>query len=178
MQQTLLSLLALLIATLLSFNQQQASIRSQQQTVRAEMEMMALGVASQTMQVIRARAFDKETAGPSDDFVPTTDFEPTSSIQSDTLNCKVFEDTNTAADKCNDIDDFHGDTATIPFEFPTGSFEFEVKMKVQYVDADLQPTGGSKSSQKQIILEVQDNSSSGDPRLPEPIEYSEVVSYP
>jgi len=58
MQQTLLSLLALLIVTLLSFSQQQAGIQSQQQTVRAELEQMALGVAMQTMEVVRARDFD------------------------------------------------------------------------------------------------------------------------
>ena len=58
MPQTLLSLGGLLIVTFLSFNQQQASIRTQQKAIRAEMQQMAIGVAKQSMEVVRARAFD------------------------------------------------------------------------------------------------------------------------
>jgi len=175
MQQTLLALVAMLIATFLSFNQKQAVVQHQSQVVRAEMEQMALGVAGQAMQVIRARAFDRATVGvPSDSIVSTSEFEDTGSIQEGILDCQAFGGTDT----CDDVDDFYGDTATIPFTFPTGSFDFKVDMRVRYVDSDLQPTGGTKTNRKQVILEVQDSPSTGDPRLPEPIEYSEVVSYP
>lgn len=175
MQQTLLALLAMLIATFLSFNQKQAAVQNQAQVVRAEMEQMALGVARQTMQVIRSRAFDRATVGvPSDSIVATSEFEDESSIQGGILDCSALGGT----DECDDVDDFHGDTATVPFTFPTGSFEFKVDMKVRYVNADLDTTGVTKSNRKQIILEVQDNPSSGNPRLPEPIEYTEVVTYP
>jgi len=175
MQQTLLALVALLIATFLSFNQKQAAVQNQAQVVRGEMEQMALGVARETMNVIQARAFDRATAGvPRDSIVPTSEFEEKSSIQSSILDCAAFGGT----DECKDVDNFYGDTATVSFTFPTGSFEFEVNINVQYVNADLNPTGGTKSDRKQIILEVQDNPSSGNPRLPEPIKYTEVVSYP
>jgi hypothetical protein len=176
MQQTLLALVALLIATFLSFNQKQAAVQNQAQVVRAEMEQMALGAARETMNVIQARAFDRATDGvPRDSIVPTSEFEEKSSIQSSILDCAAFGGT----DECKDVDDFYGDIATVPFTFPTGSFEFEVNINVQYVNADLDSTaGGTKSDRKQIILEVQDNPSSGNPRLPEPIKYTEVVSYP
>ena len=61
MPQTLLSIAGLLIVTFLSFNQQQASIRTQQEAVRAELRQMAIGVAKQSMEVVRARAFDNAT---------------------------------------------------------------------------------------------------------------------
>lgn len=175
MQQTLLALVAMLIATFLSFNQKQATVQNQSQVVRAEMEQMALGVANQTMQVIRARAFDEATVGlPPDSVVATSDLESTSSIQGSVFDCAALGGTDT----CDDIDDFHGDTATVPFTFPTGRFDFKVDIQVRYVTADLQPTGGATSTRKQILLEVQDHPSSGKPRLPAPITYSEVVSYP
>lgn len=174
MQQTLLALLALLIATFLSFNQKQATIQNQQQVLRAEMEQMALGVAAQTLQVVRARAFDDATVGlPSDSVVATSDFTETPFTTGN--DCQAFG----GSDTCDDVDDFHEmESATIPFTFPSGKFDFAVDVRVRYVDSDLQPTGGTPSDRKEVIVEVQDDPSSGTPRLPEPIEYSEVISYP
>lgn len=175
MQQTLLALVALLIATLLSLNQKQATIQSQNQVVRAEMQQMALGVAAQTMQVVRARAFDDATVGmPGDSIVSTSEFTETPFSTGN--DCQAFG----GSVACDAIEDFHEmQTTTLPFTFPTGQFDFDVDVRVRYVDANLQPTGGGTSSRKQVTIEVQDNpSSGGDPRLPEPIEYSEVVSYP
>ncbi|MFB6229652.1 MAG: hypothetical protein ABEL04_00725 [Salinibacter sp.] len=174
MKQTLLALVALLIATFLSFNQKQARMQSQGQVVRAEMQQMALGVAAQTLQVIRARDFDDATEGvPRDSIVPTSAF--TEAPFSTGNDCQAFG----GSDACDDVDDFHEmQTASIPFTFPTGKFDFDVDVRVRYVDPDLQSTGGSRSSRKQVIVEVQDDPSSGSPRLPEPIEYSEVISYP
>lgn len=176
MQQTLLAIVALLIATFLSFNQKQAQVRHQSQVVRAEMEQMALGVAHQAVQVIRARAFDAATVGvpPSDSIVATSNFEDTPFPTG--KDCKAFG----GVDTCNDVDDFHEmTTASIPFVFPSDQFDFDVDVRIQYVDSDLESTGGAKSSRKKITVEVQDDPTSGNsPRLYEPIEYSEVVSYP
>lgn len=175
MQQTLLSLVALLIATLLTFNQKQASVRSQRQVVRAEMEQMALGVAAQTVQVIKARAFDAATVNlPSDSLVATSNFtEPPFTTGNE---CQAFGGTQT----CNDVDDFHEMAPAVQsFEFPTGKFDFTVEVEVQYVDDVLQPTGGTRTSRKEVTVLVQDDPSSGKrPYLTEPIEYSEVISYP
>ncbi len=179
MQQTLLALLALLVATLLSFNQKQATVQNQGQVVRGEIEQMALGVAARTAQVIRSRAYDASTKGvPADSLVPTSKFtDPPFTTGND---CEAFGGEAT----CDDVDDFHEMVqATVPFTYPTGTFDFAVDVEIRYVDEDLQPTDGSTvdppTDQKQIILRVQDVPSSGaEPRLSSPIEYSEVVSYP
>jgi hypothetical protein len=174
MQQTLFALLALLIATFLSYNQKQATVQNQVQVVQAEMEQMALGVAAQSVQVIRARAYDAVTAGvPSDSLVPTSAFtDPPFSTGND---CRAFGGSST----CDDVDDFHEmESATVPFSFPSGTFEFTVDVEIRYVDEDLEPAG-SQTDRKQILVEVQDDPGSGkSPRLSEPIQYSEVVSYP
>lgn len=175
MQQTLLALLALLVATFMSFSQKQAAISHQDQVVRSEMEQMALGVANHVVQVVRARAFDAATVGvTSDSIVATSNFASTPFSTGN--DCQAFG----GGEACNDIDDFHEmTTASIPFTFPTGSFDFDVDVEIKYVNSDLQPTGGAKSSRKKIIVEVQDDPGSGtSSRLIEPIEYSEVVSYP
>lgn len=174
MKQTLFALLALLVATLLSFNQKQATIQNQGQVVQAEMEQMALGVAAQTAQIVRSRAFDAATAGiPADSLVPTSEFTDLPFTSGN--DCIVFG----GSTACEDVDDFHEmETAVIPFSFPNGTFDFAVDAEIQYVDQNLEPAG-SKTDRKKIILTVQDTASSGtDPRLPEPIRYSEVVSYP
>lgn len=179
MQQTLLALVALLIATMLSFNQKQASLQGQQQVVRAELEQMALGVATQSMQMIRARAFDAATrTASSDSVVKKSNFKPESSFPSGN-RCKPFfpKKPNTS---CKAVEDFHEMApATRTFEFPTGNFKFEITdVKVRYVKDDFSDASG-KTYQKQVILKVQDvPSGGGSPRLAEPIKYSEVVSYP
>lgn len=175
MQQTMFALVALLIATLLSFNQKQAAVQHQQQVFQAEMTQMALGVANHAVQIVRARAFDVATAGvTSDSIVATSNFTETPFITG--YDCQPFG----GGDTCNDIDDFHEMvTATVPFDYPGGSFDFDVDIEIKYVDSNLQPTGGTRTSRKKIIVKVQDDpASGGSPRLPEPIEYSEVVSYP
>ena len=99
MPQTLLSLAGLLIVTLLSFSQQQANLRSQQEAVRAEMQQMAIGVAKQSMEVVRARAFDdKSVSGnPSvSDLTQPGNF-PTGK------DCRAFG----GSDPCDAIEDFH-----------------------------------------------------------------------
>lgn len=174
MRQTLLALAALLIAMLLSFNQKQATLNGQEQVVRAELEQMALGVARQATEMIRARAFDGATVGvPSDSVVATNNF--TAPPFPSGTDCQAFG----GGTPCTDLDDFHQmNTATMSFDFPSGGMDMTVDVTVRYVNANLQPTGGATSRRKQIIVRVQDAPSSTSPRLPEPIEYSAVVSYP
>lgn len=191
MKQTLLSLLALLIATLLSFNQQQASIRSQQQTVRAEMEMMALGVAMQTMEVVRAQDFDAAVDNNSKSEI-LSDLEGKLADDSNFgayEDCRpVLENKNSSSD-CDTVDDFHTcddvesckngfsgvDTYTVQYPLQDGEFLFQVALTVRYVNDMLNYDGGvGKTEQKEVIVWVQDKNG----QLPSPIRYSEVITFP
>lgn len=173
MQQTLLALLALLVATLLSFNQKQARVQNQGQVVRGEIEQMALGVAAESMAIIRSRAFDAATDS-SDGIVPR---DSLATIDDTGNPCKVFFQ---GEPKCSAIEDFHGiKPAEVSLEYPDGQFTFEIKsITVEYVDGNFD-SSSNKTYQKKVTLKIQDvPSDGGDPRLPTPIEYSEVVSYP
>jgi hypothetical protein len=178
MQQTLLSFVALLVATLLSFNQIQANMQSQNQAFRAEIQQMGLGVAMQTMEVIRARAFDAATVGRSSENRASVS-EFTNPPFSTGNYCQVFG----GGDSCNDVDDFHKmETATVEFPLPESNMKFEVQAEVHYVCSDLERAdkGGctAPTPRKEVVLKVQDQQSDGRSRLSSPIKYSEVIAYP
>jgi type II secretory pathway component PulJ len=182
MQQTLLAFLALLIATLLSFSQQQSSVQNQRQVVRAELQQMALGVAMQTMEMVRARAFDAAVKGGSSNpsnFTAEANF-------GDVSACRPVVSARNDSPACDTIEDFHvcqvgscendlpGNSYSTDFELPGGDrFPFDVAVTVRYVDSDFQPTSGPQA-QKQVIVWVQDEND----RLARPIRYSEVIAYP
>lgn len=172
MKQTLLALLALLVATLLSFNQKQSGLQNQRQTVRGEVEQMALGVAAQSMHLIRARAFDG-----ADSIASAADFTAESKFPSG-QRCKPFF--SDSATTCTALEDFHDmEPADVSFRFPEGQFQFKITdVDVNYVDQNFGPTS-DKTYQKKIVLKIQDRpEGDGEPRLTSPIEYSEVVTYP
>lgn len=181
MQQTLLALVAMLIATLLSFSQQQAAIQQQQQVVRAEVQQMALSVAQQSMEVIQARAFDAATEDLSSDETIDDPAKFSSAPFTSNNDCEAFG----GSDECGDVDDFHEmKTATVSYPLPGGrQFDFSVDVRLRYVNKDLKCThddctSGPKSFRKEVTIFVQDIPSGEESRLSQPIEYSEVVSYP
>lgn len=181
MQQTLLALVAILIATFLSFNQLQAGLQSQKQTVRTEHEQMALGIAMQTMEVVRAQAFDEATKSLSLDKTITDPLNFTDETNFGNPNdCKLYPQGSGA--ECNTVGEFDETEGTVPFSLPgKNDLEFKTEIKVQYVTSGLDENGVDPKGefQKEVIISVQDDPS-GDrsPRLLEPIQYSQVLSYP
>jgi hypothetical protein len=196
MQQTLLSLLALLIVTFFSFSQQQTNIRSQKQAVRAELEQMALGVGMQTMEVIRSRTFDANVSGGGGDYADPEEFTPESNFGSGG-NCRLrsYDDmpenphgnvSYEGGADCENIEEFDQTVADVPHPLPNGeTYPFEVEVEVRYVCSDLNPPGETTdsdcttpTSRKEVILKIQDIPPAGQqPRLPE-IRYTEVITYP
>jgi hypothetical protein len=174
MQQTLLALLALMIATMLNFNQMQAQLRTDQQAVRAELHQMALGVAMESMEVVRARAYDENVIGvPEDEVNVPNDFSgPTFSTGN---NCNAFTEETTPT--CHDVDDFHEMVpATKQFDLPDAQFDFRIEMEVRYVNEDLDPVN-AKTRWKEVIISVQDVQNDGDSIMTRPITFSEVLAY-
>ena len=175
MPQTLLSIAGLLIVTLLSFSQQQANINTQQTAVRAEMQQMAIGVAKQSMEVVRARAFDDSTKSgdpPPSELTHPDDF-PTGK------DCSAFGGNDT----CDSIEDFHEmfpeeDPATVSVSVPGGTFAFEIEIRVYYVDSDLDRMKNSRTERKEVTIRVQDDRGPNqEPLLHEPITFTEVLGY-
>jgi hypothetical protein len=182
MRQTLLALVVLAAAMLFSYNQMRASARSQSQAYRAEMEQMALGVGMQTMEVVRARAFDAATLGvPEETIVPTSEFTPESGfgIAGD---CQLYS--GGSGTDCSTVEEFHETSGEVPFPLASDLFWFDVEIEVHYVCANMEraSTSGActaPTARKEVMVTVQDDpSGGGSPRLREPITYTEVFSYP
>lgn len=185
MQQTLLSLLALLIATFLSFNQMQADLHSQQQTLQIEVGQMGLGVGMQTMEVIRARAFDAATVGiPSEEYLDPKEDDFAVKSEGDfgvSGDCKLYPDGDGV--DCNTVEEFHGTTNEVPFALAGDTFSFDVEIEVHYVCANMERASESgecsePTGRKEVVINMQDSQPDGESYLFEPITYSEVITYP
>ncbi len=169
MQQTLLALLALMMATFFNFNQMQTELQKQRQVIRSEMEQMALGVGMQTMEVIRARAFDEATIGGTEDRI--TDPTEFRGSFGGGMDCQAFGGSQT----CDSVGDFHDMTpSTETFETPEFDMEFTVEVEIRYLDSDMNVVPGP-TFRKEVVVYVQD--AGDDPFLAEPIQFSEVLSY-
>jgi len=170
MHQTLLSLAGLLMITLLSFAQQQAARRAQRQAVQEEVRQMAVGIAKQSVEVIRARAFDNESVSGTPPVGQLTDPSNFPSGK----DCEAFG----GGDRCDAVEDFHEMTpARQEGQVPGGTFAFRMEVDVHYVDADMNRTT-SKTERKEVTIRVQDirgpNSSQ---RLSQPVVLTEVIGY-
>jgi hypothetical protein len=199
MQQTLLALLGLLIVTLLSFSQQQADMQGQQQAIRAEYQQMALGVAKQSIEVVRAREYFDRAVRTHDD-PDVEDFTKESNSEWGGDNCiqeNKFVRNPDGGHACTAIEDFHDDETmemdnadgTIPVKIPDGTIPFQIEVQVYYVEEDQGEIVDSEDPPtrlKKVSVRVQDcrdgDPSDGDPCdgesiLPQPIVLSEVIGY-
>jgi hypothetical protein len=198
MQQALLALLGLLIVTLLSFSQQQADVRSQQQAIRAEYQQMALGVAKQSIEAIRAREYFDRAVRIYDD-PDVEDFTKESDSEwggDDCIRQNEFVSNPDGGHDCTAIEDFHDETMAmenadglIVLPMPGGTVRFEVEFEVHYAEEDgskIVRASSGPTGMKEVTVRVQDcqdqdssnsDSCDGEPLLPQPIVFSEVFSY-
>lgn len=186
MRQTLIAMAALMMTAFMNYSQMQASLRHQQEVVRSEIEQMALGVAMQTMEVVRAEAFDEKTINPQGAITnPETDLTAPEAFPMG-FDCQAFNEPSESGDTCDDIDDFNDmETAVVPFETPQFDMAFNVDIEVRYVNASLEPCAGGggwpgctsvgPTFRKEVIIKVQDKRDN--PYLYKPIRFSEVMTY-
>ena len=113
MPQTMLGLLALVLASFVAFNQQRLTQQSYRAALRDEVEIAASGTAQHIVEMIAARSFDEQSS-PARVFqsggVPTaaTEFTGAGSFTGDrgTLGCNLMDPSSTPL--CDDVDDATG----------------------------------------------------------------------
>lgn len=115
MPQSLLGLLALTLASLISFNQQRVTQRSYRATIRDEIELAAAGTAQHVMEMIAARSYD-EKSSPDEVFdaggIPygagsfTTGSNAEFGRYGPSNECDLMTPGNTPS--CDDVDDVDG----------------------------------------------------------------------
>jgi hypothetical protein len=131
---------------------------------------MAVGVAKQSMEVVRARAFDNAAVSgtPSVSNLTQPGNFPSGK------DCKAFG----GSDRCDAIEDFHEMApATDTVSVVDGAFRFRIKINIHYVDANMDRTT-SRTERKEVTIRVRDDRGpNNSPLLAQPIIFSEVMGY-
>lgn len=177
MPQTLLALLALVLASFLTFNQQRLTVRSQTNMVTDELELAAAGLASEVMAFIEGRSFDEnstpEKIAAAGGAIPenTSEFSSPNSFGYNGA-CDFLHPADTPA--CDDVDDLAGrgwtpvsielarelviDPSTnlpYPDSVRTRELDFDVRTDVFYVDTanSMTPASGP-TRHKRVTMDI------------------------
>lgn len=137
MPQTILAILALMLATLFAHQQQRGYVRTQMNMVRNELALQGTGVAEEVLGEIGGTAFDEATidgTAEEGELTDLSDFGPEANP---------------------DIDDFHGQTLERTRTFRGNTLRFEVQVEVTYVDEDdLETESLSETKAKRATVTV------------------------
>ena len=164
MPQTLLALLALVLASFLTFNQQRLTMRSHHNLVTDELELAAAGLASEVVAFVDGRSFDENSTpsaiGDQDGDIPDDPAEFTAG--------GTFGAADRGADGCNllfpaltpdcdDVDDISSDEwRPVDVELSHDrSLPFQVRTQVYYVDdPDAMDPADAPTLHKRILIDI------------------------
>ncbi|HEX8386379.1 MAG TPA: hypothetical protein VF576_09355 [Rubricoccaceae bacterium] len=168
MPQTLLALLALVVASLLSFNVKDSTKGTYENQVHDELEMTAAAIALQVMETAEERPFDQRSTpagiAAANDYLPLqlgAEFSPWTSFGG--VACNV--DSLWTTTSCDDLDDLAGITRQyVPFQMRSsfsGSTErkrfigLEVSIDIEYVlDEDWTVESAFPTTHKRVRIDV------------------------
>ncbi|MEM6327941.1 MAG: hypothetical protein AAF791_12550 [Bacteroidota bacterium] len=184
MPQSLLGLLALTLASLISFNQQRVTQQSHKATIRDELELAAAGTAQHVMEMIAARSFDEATT-PEKVFrlglipVGAGSFTRTNDAEFGRYRnngCDLMTPGNSMP--CDDMDDLHG-TRGAPVEARLSDgrvLPFTADVEVSYVtDPGSQTPSLVPTLHKRVDLTI--NSEHAAAPIDAIVSITRVVSY-
>ena len=171
MPQTLLALLALVLSSLLVFNQQRLTLRSQTNMVTDEAELAAAGLASEVIEFVGARSFDEEST-------PYAIYRSGEIPESPSAfsNASTFGAADRGTDGCNllapaatrecdDVDDVDG-LGWTPVRVPLAGgrwLGFDVRTQVYYVDnTESMEPAGAPTLHKRVVMDIRSDHVVGD----------------
>ena len=161
MNQTLIAIGALAITMLFALSSQRAEIRTDQQKIMAETQILAGQVALNVLDHINVQAFDEKVGASS----------------ASGLTAAALWTGGRDFDACTVVDHFHRmNTHRVE---STGGLAFNVDARVRYVAADGTPSA-SQTYNKEVTVTVRDvpRTPSGEAVhiMPQPIELKRIVS--
>jgi hypothetical protein len=158
MPQTMLALLAMILASLLAFSQQRNAVSNYDDMVGNEAEMAATGAMMHVLELIGSRSFDERTTPEGINTagslpLSANDFSQDGTFGGfDTGECNLQEPFRTP--ECDDIDDLDGYVGTASALFSSGlTMDFDVEIAVSYVqDGDISAPTTSRTRHKHVIV--------------------------
>ncbi len=183
MPQTMLGLLALVLASFVAFNQQRLTQQSYRAAIRDEVEIAASGTAQHIVEMIAARSFDEQSTpvrvfraegAPTD----AGSFTTSGSFTSDrgSLGCNLMDPSSTPL--CDDVDDATGlRNVTVEARLSDGrTLPFTADVDVVYVNGP-----GATASSLTATMNKRVDITIRSPLLPHltngVIQVSRVISY-
>lgn len=164
MPQTLLALLALVLASFLTFNQQRLTARSHHNLVTDELELAAAGLASEIVAMIDGRSFDEnstpEAIGDADGDMPEgadafTSGSTFGAADRGAEGCDLLRPASTP--DCDDVDDVSSDEWR-PVDIQLAhdrTLPFEVRTQVYYVsDPESMAVSADPTLHKRVLIDV------------------------
>ena len=156
MRQTLMALLGLMIAMLLSLNVQRASLSAKAQVIDNEMETIAGGVALEVLDYVGSKPFDAATA--------------LAEVEDESELTALPFSTGMAYEEADDIDDFN---QIQTYTFPEFDFDFDIDITVEYVDEnDPEAVATSQTFAKKVTVTINNEF------LQMPVQLSQAYTYP
>jgi hypothetical protein len=182
MPQTFLALLALVLASIIAFNQQRLTQQSYRSALREEIQLAASGAAQHVLEMVAARSFDESTtpvplfrAGAIPHTAAGFALAGTFGADRGALGCNLMDPG--ATPDCDDVDDLDGVAgAAVEARLTDGRvLSFVADAAVFYVDG---PTSSTPSATPTLHKRVELRLRSEMPGLSRPILLiSRVVSY-
>lgn len=161
MQQTLLGVLALVLASLMSFNQRRSATNNYEAMVGNEIELAVTGSLTHVLEMVGSRSFDERSTPDGIDAVQglpeeDSEFKELNDFgESDRGNngCDLHKPFLTP--QCDDIDDTHGlEDQVVLTELSTGlSIPVLVDVEVEYVvDREVETSSVDPTRHKRVVI--------------------------
>ncbi len=182
MPQTLLAVLALISLTTFSLSMNARKMHLQHTTLVREVHEMAASTAVEMLEIIQTRDFDAaNVTNPAMVYTDVSSFAFSGNADDHFSNASSCGVEPAKLSACLSLEDFHGKSGVRTFELGMESVQFNVTVKVEYVDLN----GGSfvhathRTFHKQVTVSVQDTwpGPNSRPMLPIPIELQRTISY-
>ena len=180
MPQTLLAVLALISLTTFSLSMNARKAHLQHNTLVREVHEMASSTAVEMLEIIQAREYDKAVVlAPTTVITDANLFAFSGNADDHFTNTSACGLTPALLNGCEALEDFHGRSGIRAFELGMETVQFNVSVKVEYVEM----VGGAfqkadhRTFQKQVIVSVQDVWPGDGKMLPVPIELRRTLSH-
>ena len=170
-----MAILAMMTVTLASVHQQRTLLETRRAMLDDELEVMASGVALQTLEYIGTKSFDEATV--SGVVVDVNDL--TAGFPSD-QRCPLEASKEGAYgyDTCDDLSDYHDIIwEVVPFAVQSDTIFFEVTADVGYLDSSHSRTA-SRTFNKEVVVTVRQRVADGERSLlRQPVNIARTYSY-